>query len=136
MRSGYQRVKNREKIGTQCSRPSRYRPERLSDKEKSWGEKFVQQFDRGRPLNRQAALQFSLGLLALNVMLNLGGNDYFRTRVVDQHLQNGRLKRIEAAPEFSYPIYLACHQGHLPAHFDEIKRHLNTVLKRTDHWPV
>jgi len=35
-----------------------------------------------------------------------GGRGYFRTRVVQRYLEEGVLKRVEQAPEFSYPVYL------------------------------
>ncbi|MEL0625115.1 LysR family transcriptional regulator, partial [Marinomonas arenicola] len=43
-----------------------------------WGEEFTQQFDRCLPFYRQTAMQFSLGPMALKVMLKQGGNGYFR----------------------------------------------------------
>ncbi|MEL0622809.1 LysR family transcriptional regulator [Marinomonas arenicola] len=101
-----------------------------------WGEEFTQQFDRCLPFNRQTAMQFSLGPMALKVMLKQGGNGYFRTRVVDQYLQEGHLERVPNAPEFSYPIYLVSHRGHLPNEFEQVKQRLKSVLKSTDQWPV
>lgn len=101
-----------------------------------WGEEFAQQFDRCLPFNRQNAMQFSLGPMALKVMLKQGGNGYFRTRVVEPYLQQGRLKRMPDAPEFSYPIYLVSHRGHLPREFEQAKQRLKNVLKNTDQWPV
>ncbi|REG83765.1 LysR family transcriptional regulator [Marinomonas pollencensis] len=101
-----------------------------------WGEEFAQQFDRCLPFNRQTAMQFSLGPMALKVMLKQGGNGYFRTRVVDQYLQQGHLKRVPNAPEFSYPIYLVSHRGHLPKEFNQVKHRLKRVLKSSNQWPV
>ena len=101
-----------------------------------WGEEFVQQFDRCLPFNRHTAMTFSLGPMALKVMLRNGGNGYFRTRVVDKYLQEGRLIRVTDAPEFSYPIYLITHRGHLPTDFEDIKISLKKVLKQANQWIV
>ncbi|HBZ98608.1 MAG TPA: LysR family transcriptional regulator, partial [Pseudomonas sp.] len=48
----------------------------------------------------------SLGPLALQYLVQCGGRGYFRPRVVQRYLDEGILKRVEQAPEFSYPIYL------------------------------
>ena len=71
-----------------------------------WGPAFRSQHDRALPEHIRAALSFSLGPLALQFLLQHGGRGYFRTRVVQRYLDEGVLKRVEQAPEFSYPIYL------------------------------
>jgi DNA-binding transcriptional LysR family regulator len=71
-----------------------------------WGPAFRQQHDLALPGYMRAALSFSLGPLALQYLLQCGGRGYFRTRVVQRYLDEGTLKRVEQAPEFSYPIYL------------------------------
>lgn len=101
-----------------------------------WGEEFDQQFDRCLPFNRQTAMQFSFGPMALKVMLQHGGNGYFRTRVVDQYLQEGLLTRVAQAPEFSYPIYLVSRQNQPSTELAKAKKDLLKVLQQTDQWPV
>ncbi|EXF45407.1 NirY protein [Pseudomonas sp. BAY1663] len=71
-----------------------------------WGPTFRKQHDQALPEHRRAALSFSLGPLALQYLLQCGGRGYFRTRVVQRYLDEGILKRVEQAPEFSYPVYL------------------------------
>ncbi len=71
-----------------------------------WGPAFRSQHDRALPEHIRAALSFSLGPLALQYLVQHGGRGYFRTRVVQRHLDEGLLKRVEQAPEFSYPVYL------------------------------
>jgi len=71
-----------------------------------WGPTFRKQHDTALPEHTRAALSFSLGPLALQYLLQCGGRGYFRTRVVQRYLDEGVLKRVEKAPEFSYPIYL------------------------------
>jgi DNA-binding transcriptional LysR family regulator len=71
-----------------------------------WGPAFRTQHDLALPANIRAALSFSLGPLALQYLVQCGGCGYFRTRVVQRYLDEGILKRVEQAPEFSYPVYL------------------------------
>ncbi|WP_407295264.1 LysR family transcriptional regulator [Stutzerimonas zhaodongensis] len=71
-----------------------------------WGQAFQNQHDRALPEHIRAALSFNLGPLALQYLLQHGGRGYFRTRVVQRYLDEGALKRVDHAPEFSYPIYV------------------------------
>lgn len=71
-----------------------------------WGADFRKQHDSAWPERARAAISFDLGPLALRYILGYGGSGYFRTRVVQPHLESGALRREEAAPEFSYPVYL------------------------------
>ncbi|WP_415845563.1 LysR family transcriptional regulator [Stutzerimonas zhaodongensis] len=71
-----------------------------------WGPAFRSQHDRALPEHIRSALSFSLGPLALQYLMRHGGRGYFRTRVVQRYLDQGVLKRVEHAPEFSYPVYL------------------------------
>lgn len=71
-----------------------------------WGPAFRRQHDAALPDQAKAALYFSLGPLALQYLLANGGRGYFRTRVVQRYLEEGLLRRVDKAPEFSYPVYL------------------------------
>mgnify|MGYP006928721402 CR=1 FL=1 len=54
----------------------------------------------------RAPVTFNLGPLALQYILESGGSGYFRSRVVQHYLDTGMLRRVEMAPEFSFPTYL------------------------------
>ncbi|MDH2240784.1 LysR family transcriptional regulator [Pseudomonas sp. GD03909] len=71
-----------------------------------WGPAFRKQHNQALPEYTRAALSFSLGPLALQYLVHCGGRGYFRTRVVQRYLEEGILKRVEQAPEFTYPVYL------------------------------
>ncbi|QRV22572.1 LysR family transcriptional regulator [Marinomonas foliarum] len=102
-----------------------------------WGEEFTLQFDRCVPFNRRAAMQFSLGPMALKYMLAKGGNGYFRTRVVDRYLQEGRLHKVKGAAEFTYPIYLVSHKNNtLPDGFEQAKKILLDSMKNVSSWAI
>ena len=71
-----------------------------------WGPAFRKLHDNALPEYTRNALSFSLGPFALQYLLQCGGRGYFRTRVVQRYLDEGLLKRVEKAPEFTYPVYL------------------------------
>ena len=71
-----------------------------------WGPAFRKQHNQALPGHTRAAMSFSLGPLALQYLVQCGGRGYFRTRVVQRYLDEGVLKRVEQAPEFSHPVYL------------------------------
>lgn len=99
-----------------------------------WGPAFREQHDLALPGNMRSALSFSLGPLALQYLLQCGGRGYFRTRVVQRYLDEGILKRVEQAPEFSYPIYLVyARAAQSPALFRAIEL-LHEVSKDDYDW--
>lgn len=71
----------------------------------NWGAEFTAQHDIALPQRRRASLSFNLGPLALQYLLTVGGSGYFRTRVVQRHLNQKRLLLVPDAPEFTYPLY-------------------------------
>lgn len=72
-----------------------------------WGPEFRERHDAALPDKARAALTTNLPPLALQYILQCGGSGYFRTRVVQAHLDSGALERVELAPEFTCPTYLA-----------------------------
>lgn len=102
-----------------------------------WGEDFSLQFDRCVPFNRKAAMQFSLGPMALKYLLAKGGNGYFRTRVVDKYLKEGQLVHVKDAPEFTYPIYLVyLKNNRVPDGFEQAKALLLANVKAFSSWSL
>jgi LysR family transcriptional regulator, flagellar master operon regulator len=71
-----------------------------------WGPAFRKLHDNSMPEHARSALSFNLGPFALQYLLQCGGRGYFRTRVVQRYLDEGLVKRVEQAPEFTYPVYL------------------------------
>jgi len=88
----------------------------------NWGAEFERQYMAVASSPSQSALSFDLGPLALQVMLQTGGNGWFRTRVVEPYLSSGKLLRVADAPEFTYPVYLTYRS-------DSNKPLLQTALK-------
>lgn len=91
-----------------------------------WGSLFCQQHDAVFPAQAQSALRCNFGPLALQSILQHGGRGYFRSRVVAQHIREGRLQPVAHAPEFSWPVYLVYNE----AQFSEPLQHALMVLKK------
>lgn len=71
-----------------------------------WGDEFERQYKSAAFSRNQCAFSFDLGPAALQFMLQVGGNGWFRTRVVQPYLELGKVVRVPDAPEFTYPVYL------------------------------
>lgn len=71
-----------------------------------WGEEVDRQYKAIASSRTHCAYSFDLGPAALQFMLQVGGNGWFRTRVVQPYLETGKLIRIPDSPEFTYPVYL------------------------------
>ena len=76
-----------------------------------WGDEFRQRYDASLPQPRQQGFSSNFGPLALKVMLKNGGNGYYRTRVVQDYLDQDLVEQVPEAPEFSYPIYVMYRKG-------------------------
>lgn len=99
-----------------------------------WGEAFRDQFDAVLPQPRQTTYSFNFGPLALQVMLQKGGNGYFRTRVVKQYLERGMLERVPGAPEFTHPVYLVYRQDGMTQSLNQVLSGLRTLAKEDARW--
>jgi len=73
-----------------------------------WGPTFRKQHDAALPGKARTSLSMDFGLLALQYLLRHQGSGYFRARVVESYIEEGRLERVTHAPEFTYPIYAIC----------------------------
>jgi DNA-binding transcriptional LysR family regulator len=71
-----------------------------------WGTEFAANEQSAFPEMASPAISISLGPLALNYILAIGGSGYFRLSVVRDSLAQGKLYRVQDAPEFSHSIYL------------------------------
>ena len=70
-----------------------------------WGEEFQSSYSMAFPELEMPALSFGVGATALAYLLEFGGAGYFPTRVVQPHLESGKLHPIPTAPVFSRPAY-------------------------------
>ncbi|MBN9427526.1 MAG: LysR family transcriptional regulator [Burkholderiales bacterium] len=79
-----------------------------------WGPAFAANHDGAFPALANPPVSISLGPLALDYLLTVGGCGYFRAGAVRALLAEGRLKRVAGAPEFShsaYAVYAARHES-------------------------
>lgn len=101
-----------------------------------WGSEFKSQLEAVFPLSRQATLSFNLGPLALKYILKKGGNGYFRTRVIEQHINSGQLERVTGSPEFAYPIFVIYRADNNKEILPRIITCLNQSFNNTSSWEI
>lgn len=101
-----------------------------------WGEAFRRQHDAALPQQARAGLSLNLGPLALHYILQKGGSGYFRTRVVQQHLEEGRLELVPDMPEFSYPVYLMFRRSSQNVQLQDVVQILRNAAKNQTLWPL
>ena len=70
-----------------------------------WGAGFAVNHQAAFPALSNPSLSISHGPLALSHLLSVGGAGYFRVSAARPFLADGRLRRVERAPEFSHSIY-------------------------------
>jgi len=101
-----------------------------------WGEAYRRQHDAALPQHARASLALNLGPLALNYILREGGSGYFRTRVVQQHLEEGRLELVPDTPEFSYPVYLMSRRVSQNPLLQNVLQILRTAAREQTVWSL
>ena len=101
-----------------------------------WGEAFRRQHDAALPQQARVGLSLNLGPLALHYILQKGGSGYFRTRVVQQHLEEGRLELVPDMPEFSYPVYLMFRRSSQIVQLQDVVQILRNAAKNQTLWPL
>lgn len=70
-----------------------------------WGPDFAAQHGLAFPGLAGPGVSVGLGPLGREYVLRAGGSGYFRSSVVREDLDSGRLRRVRGAPEFAYPAY-------------------------------
>lgn len=83
-----------------------------------WGADFATQHNLAFPDLGNAGVIAGLGPLGREYVLAAGGSGYFRLAVVREHLESGKLRRVEGAPEFLYPAYAVFANGADPGVVD------------------
>lgn len=71
-----------------------------------WGPEFQAAHALRYPKFTNPGTTLAIGALGLNFVLENGRSGYFPTRVVQRHLESGRLTLVPDAPAFPYPAYL------------------------------
>lgn len=71
-----------------------------------WGAEFFTQHTLAFPNFTGAALTVNIGWLGLQRIVSGGGSGYFPLRMLRKYELEGRLHRVDSAPEFRLPAYL------------------------------
>lgn len=72
-----------------------------------WGPEFEARHNMSFPEWANTGAHVGLGPVGLGYILAGGGAGYFRRRLVQPHLDRGRLHLVAGAPRFAYPAYAA-----------------------------
>lgn len=95
-----------------------------------WGEPFITSHATAFPELANAGVAVSLGPLALSYLLAEGGAGYFRSSVAKPWLDAGRLRRVDAAPAFSYSIYAVYSARSAAEDLEAVRRALRLCANR------
>ena len=84
-----------------------------------WGPEFYARHNASFPDFIGPAVTANIGWLGLQHILETGGSGYFPVRLVRPYLADGRLVRLQGAPEFSLPAYMVYASEGRPDFLDE-----------------
>jgi DNA-binding transcriptional LysR family regulator len=102
-----------------------------------WGPRFVSRHDMNFPELVHAGLHVNLGPLGLSYILNCGGSGYFRMRTARPYLKAGRLRLVEGAPEYSYPVHAVYPvDGDADLLNPALKALRSVAASEADEWPI
>lgn len=92
-----------------------------------WGPAFAVNHQAAFPEFMNPPVSISLGPLALTHLLTVGGSGYFRLGTTQPFLNDGRLRRIADAPEFSHSAYAVYAEGGDSGVIDRVRQGLKQV---------
>ncbi|MFA3791872.1 LysR family transcriptional regulator [Aliiglaciecola sp. SL4] len=98
-----------------------------------WGDDFKRQHNLAFPELIENHTYFNYGPAALQYIIKEGGRGYFRTRVINRYLKSALLKKIDSAPEFSYPVYLI-YRKPVIENIEDYINPLKELAVRTNNW--
>lgn len=94
-----------------------------------WGPAFAINHQAAFPELSSPPISVSLGPLALTYLLTVGGCGYFRVGTAQPFLADGRLHRVNDAPEFSHSAYVVYASRSDCDVIDRARKGLRTVAK-------
>jgi DNA-binding transcriptional LysR family regulator len=100
-----------------------------------WGSSFQASQQAAFPQLPNPGVAVSHGPLALAYLTRAGGTGYFRLSAVRRSLEDGRLRRVRTAPEFSYSMHMVYSSRIEAGLIDLVRRGFRTSVA-TDAGPV
>jgi DNA-binding transcriptional LysR family regulator len=92
-----------------------------------WGSAFTASVRAAYPEVGSPAISTSLGPLALNYILRIGGSGYFRAGAVRKALAEKKLFKVPNAPEFSHSVYAVYTAGNHAAVMERVRAGLQAA---------
>jgi DNA-binding transcriptional LysR family regulator len=90
-----------------------------------WGASFQASHQAAFPQLPGPGIAVSYGPLALAYLMQAGGTGYFRLSAVRPHIEDGRLRLVPGAPEFSYSMHMV--------YSSRVERNLIDLARRGFH---
>lgn len=78
----------------------------------NWGPEFAADHADTYPNQTHTSLHFDLGAVALSYLFDTEASGYFPRRLVQSYLEDERLKLVERARRFVYPVYAVYPEDH------------------------
>lgn len=97
-----------------------------------WGPNFSINHEAAHPELSTPPMSISLGPLALTYLLSVGGAGYFRAGTAQPFIEQGRLRRVEDSPEFSYSAYVVYATQRDSSTLDRARHAMKTVAACID----
>lgn len=97
-----------------------------------WGPAFAVNHQAAFPELSSPPISISLGPLALTYLLSVGGCGYFRLGTAQPFLNDGRLRRVADAPEFSHSAYAVYTERSDNEAVHQVRRGLKHVAANED----
>jgi DNA-binding transcriptional LysR family regulator len=95
-----------------------------------WGPRFAVDHRAAYPDLVHPVTSIGFGPLALNYILAVGGCGYFRISTVQPYLDDGRVRRVADAPEFSHSVHVVHAQRDDGALMNRVRNGLRAVAGR------
>lgn len=78
----------------------------------NWGPEFAADHADTYPNQTHTSLHFDLGAVALSYLFDTQASGYFPGRLVQNYLEDGRLRLVQRARRFVYPVYAVYPEDH------------------------
>lgn len=97
----------------------------------NWGPEFAADHSETYPEIAHTGLHLDLGAIGVNYLLETRGSGYFPVRVAKPYLEDGRLKLVNRARRFVYPVYAVYPENRDEAAFAPLIEGLRKIADET-----
>ena len=104
----------------------------------NWGPEFEADHADTYPELASSGLHLDLGAIGVNYLFDTKAAGYFPLRIAEPYLSDGRLKIVERARRFVYPVYLAYPEDRDEESYEPLLAGLRRLVDKTPalHKPI